>query len=93
MTDCLCVTLGSLVHHQAEVRVELGFVQLHSPLSHENDRPGCEMGSRLLQSGHQIEHCLVENPVGILDDAAVYASMNSEGNSELADLSDTHTPG
>jgi len=36
-----------------------------------------------------IEHRLVENPVGILDDAAVYASMNSE----LADLSDTHTPG
>jgi len=40
-----------------------------------------------------MEHLFVENPVGILDDAAVYASMNSEGNSELADLSDTHTPG
>jgi len=45
------------------------------------------------KSGRQIEQSLVENPVGILDDAAVYASMNSEGNSELADLSDTHTPG
>ena len=45
------------------------------------------------KSGRQIEQSLVENPVGILDDAAVYACMNSEGNSKLADLSDTHTLG
>ena len=85
----MCHSRKSSPSLEAEVRVELGFVQLHSPISHENDRAGCEVGSRLLQSGHQIEHCLVENPVGILDDAAVYANMNSE----LADLSDTHTPG